>query len=114
MKINGVELPDLDVLDLEVAEKFEKSLQNINNLKDRSKDMGLSENIRILCTAVFELFNTMFGEGTDRKIFGDKVNLLTCVTALEELVAQMSSRKNELEEKMKKYSPNRATRRTSK
>ena len=114
MKINGVELPDLDVFDLEVAEKFEKSFNDFNNLKDRVKGMSLSENIRGQCNAVFKVFNTMFGEGTDKKVFGDKTNLLTCITAFEELVTQMSSKKNEVEEKIKKYSPNRATRRNKK
>ncbi|MBW5458495.1 MAG: DUF6673 family protein [Clostridium botulinum] len=114
MQINGVELQDLDILDLEVAEKFEKSLNDINDLKDRVKGISLSENIKVQCNAIFNVFNTMFGEGTDKKVFGNKVNLLTCVTAFEDLVTQISSKKNEVEEKIKKYSPNRATRRNKK
>ena len=53
----------------------------------------------------------MFGEGTDKKIFGDKVNLLTCLKAFEELVEQVNAQKGEVEKIASKYSPNRAQRR---
>lgn len=32
MKINGVELQDIDFLDLEVAEKYEKALNNVEKI----------------------------------------------------------------------------------
>ena len=52
----------------------------------------------------------MFGEGTDKKIFGDKVNLVTCLKALDEFVTQVREQKDKIEEISNKYSPSRVNR----
>lgn len=114
MIINGVELEDIDIYDLEVAEKYDKVLKNIDIVKEDIKGMSNVEGIRTLCNAIFEVFNTMFGEGTDKKIFGNKVNLITCIKALEEFVMQINEQKKEIEKLSNKYSPNRAQRRAKK
>lgn len=111
MKINNVELQDIDILDLEVAEKYEKALESVKDITKRVEGMKLSEAIRIQCNAIFDVFNTMFGENTDREVFGDRVNLMICLKAFEELVAQMNSKNAEIEKMASKYSSNRATRR---
>ena len=68
MIINGVELEDLDIYDVEVAEKYEKVIENINK---NQKFEGLKDSvvIRKLCEEIFNVFNELFGEGTDRKVF---------------------------------------------
>jgi hypothetical protein len=114
MKINGVELQDIDILDLEVAKKWEKALESVEGVAKSIEGMKISETIRIQCTAIFEVFNTLFGEGTDKKIFGDRVNLMMCLKALEELVTQVNSQSAEVEKMASKYSPNRANRRNKK
>lgn len=114
MKINGVELQDIDILDLEVAEKYENALESVKDISKRIEGMKLSEAIRIQCTTIFDVFNTMFGEGTDKKVFGDKVNLLTCLKAFEDLVTHVNSKNTEVERLANKYSPNRAQRRSKK
>ena len=114
MIINGVELEDLDIYDLEVAEKFDKALKDIDILKEEIKVMGNVEGIRTLCTAIFEVFNTMFGEGTDKKVFGNRVNLLICLKTLEEFVLKMKEQEKEMDKLMNKYSSNRAQRRAKK
>lgn len=114
MKINGVELEDLDILDLEVAENFEKTLKSVENISEKIKGMTVTESIKTQCNAIFNVFNELFGEGTDKKIFGDKVNLLTCLKAFEELVIQVNEKNQEVENLVKKYSPNRAARRSKK
>lgn len=87
MIINGVELPDLDVADADVLEKYENTMDSFSK-----KMQGISKNgkkgsqlIREECHAFFEVFNEIFGEGTDRKVFGDKTNLMVCVDAFEQL-----------------------------
>jgi len=35
MKINGVELQDLDILDLEVAENYEKAIKGIEGIAEK-------------------------------------------------------------------------------
>lgn len=114
MKINGVELEDLDIFDADVAEKYEKVLnETIVKFKD-VKGTLTSEIIREQCNIVFEIFNNLCGPGTDKKVFGEKVNLLTCMKAFEELVEHCNSQKSSMEKMFNKYSPNRAQRRSKK
>lgn len=114
MIVNNVELEDLDILDADVAEKYEKSLDKFGCISDKLEGMRVSESIRTQCGAIFEVFNTLFGEGTDKKVFGDRVNLLTCLKAFEELVLQINEQKKELEKFTNKYSSNRAAKRSRK
>ena len=110
MKINGVELPDLDIYDLKVAEKFDKELHTVSEVGANLEGLSTPEVIRVQCTAIFKFFNNMFGEGTDKKIFGDKVNLVTCLKALDEFVTQVRDQKEKIEEISNKYSPSRVNR----
>ncbi|APH22540.1 AP endonuclease [Clostridium botulinum] len=114
MKINGVELQDIDFLDLEVAEKYEKALNNVEKIAASLEGATITESIRKQCNAVFDSFNILFGEGTDKKIFGNKVNLLTCLKAFEELVEYVNTPNEEVKSFVNKYSPNRAKRRSKK
>lgn len=110
MIINGVELQDLDIYDLEVAEKFDKELKVVAGVGEKLEGLSTPEVIRVQCTAIFKFFNKMFGEGTDKKIFGDKVNLVTCLKALDEFVTQVRDQKEKIEEISNKYSPSRVNR----
>ena len=114
MKINGVELEDIDVFDADIAERYENALEKVVEDNKNVDGIKVSIIIRQQCNAVFKLFNTMFGEGTDKKVFGDKVNIVTCLKAFEELVEQVNIQKQEVEKMASKYSPNRAARRTNK
>lgn len=112
MKINGVELEDLEIYDADVAEKYENALEEVDKkAKEAEKETKASAAIRKQCQAVFDFFNTMFGEGTDEKIFGNKTNLIVCLDALEEFKSRIDEREDELQKKYNKYSPNRAERR---
>lgn len=115
MKINGVELQDLDIFDLETAEKYEKVLKDVSNEVSKvNREMGISEAIRIQCNSIFNAFNTLFGEETDKKVFGTKVNLMTCIKAFEELTENVSAQKKEVEKFSQKYKLNREQRRSNK
>lgn len=112
MIINGVELEDIDIYDLEVAEKYEKALVIVQEYSLLDDSKSLSDGIRFQCNLIFDFFNTVFGEGADKKIFGNKVNLMTCVKSFEEVVLRMNEQKKEIEKLSNKYSPNRAARRS--
>ncbi|MEG1256608.1 DUF6673 family protein [Clostridium sp.] len=114
MKINNVELEDIDILDLDVAEKWEKALEHVEGVAKTTEGMKVSEMIKTQCNAIFDVFNTLFGEGTDKKVFGDRVNLMSCLKAFEELVTHVSAKNAEVERMASKYSPNRANRRNKK
>ncbi|CAM2828268.1 DUF6673 domain-containing protein [Hathewaya histolytica] len=114
MKINGVELQDIDIFDVEVAEKYEKTMKKVENIGKEVEGLTFSESIRTQCNAIFEVFNSLFGEGTDKKVFGNKANLVVCLKAFEELMLQINEQKNEIEKMQNKYSPNRASRRAKK
>ena len=114
MIINGVELENLDIYDIEVAEKYEKAIEEVREKCNDVEDKSLSETIKLHCNLIFNLFNTMFGEGTDKKVFGNKVNLLVCLKSFEELILQVDEQKKSIEKISNKYSPNRAARRSKK
>ena len=111
IKINGVELGELDIYDLEVAEKVDKALKVVGDVGEKLIGLSTPEVIRTQCNAIFKFFNALFGEGTDKKIFGDKVNLVICLKSLDEFVTQVRNQKEKIEEISNKYSPNRAQRR---
>jgi hypothetical protein len=117
MKINNVELEDIDIMDADTAEKYEEAIKKVQKESQESnelKDLNLSDVIRKQCNMVFDCFNSIFGEGTDKKVFGYKVNLITCLKAFEELIEYANEQKKELEKLTSKYSPNRAQRRDKK
>ncbi|MBU3109341.1 DUF6673 family protein [Clostridium gasigenes] len=114
MIVNKVELENLDIFDADVAEKYEKVLDKVLNDTKQIEGLSTAKAIRRQCELVFEVFNTLFGEGTDKKVFGDKVNIIICLKAFEELVEQVNSKKGELDKLTSKYAPNRVQRRTKK
>ena len=92
MIVNGVNLPDPDVGDLEFLEKYEAQNDIITKkMSEMDKNVRRSEAVRIQCTLVFDFFDAVFGEGTAQKIFGEKVNLKTCIDAYEEAVNGVNS-----------------------
>jgi len=114
MIINNVELEDLDILEAGVAERYEKVLERVVEAAKKTEGLKMAESIRKQCEAVFMCFNEIFGEGTDKKVFGERVNLLICMKAFEELVEKANEQKSELDKLLNKYSPNRAQKRGKK
>ncbi|NFS29019.1 AP endonuclease [Clostridium botulinum] len=85
MLINNVEIEDLDLLDADVAERYQGALEKMEKAK-KIETTNLAEIIRNECGKVFDFFNEVFGEGTDKKIFGNKTNYRECENAFKELV----------------------------
>lgn len=107
MKINNVELKDIDIYDLEVAETWEKIKNEAVSLEDEVKGLSPVESIRFQCNFVFRAFNSLFGPGADKKVFGDRVNLIVCLDAFQELANNLDKSASRIE----KYTPNRLERR---
>lgn len=119
IKINNVEL-EFDFTDADDLERFENAVEKAQKDFESISTIGkkASETIRESCKCIFDCFNTIFGDGTDKKIFGNKTNFNVCMQAFKDLVdakfAQENQFANEINELEKKYSPNRATRRSKK
>ena len=114
MIINNVAIPDPDVGDFEFATKFEKQCEIIlKKTASINKNIKLSEGIKTQCTMIFEFFDAVFGEGTAKKIFGDKVNLKTCIDAYEEAINGVKALENNLAEYIKNKGKNRQQRRSA-
>lgn len=119
MKIRDVKL-EFDFNDADDMERLENAIENtkkgLENISVEGKKA--SEVIRETCKNIFDCFNEVFGEGTDKKIFGSKTNFNICKEAFEDLVKARIEQETQFAQEMsnieKKYSPNRATRRAKK
>ena len=109
IEFNFNDADDMERLENAIDETTEK----LNNIKTEGK--RTSEIIRESCKNVFNCFNSAFGEGTDKKVFGVKTNFDTCIEAFKDLCNARDEQERGLQEKIKdienKYSPNRAIRR---
>ena len=114
LKINDVEL-ELDLMDADMAEKYEKAYRKMQrDVASIPKNLSLADNIRKQCNLVFYFFDEVFGQGTSKKIFGNKTNLRECIKAVETLIDHVNKDVEEANKIINKYSPNRVERRNSK
>ena len=93
MIINGVTIPDPDVGELDFNEKYEKAVEHIEEgMKEHDFDkLSVSEGIRIQCTYIFEFFDSVFGTGTAKTVFGERVNLKVCIDSYEQALTGINS-----------------------
>ena len=85
VKILGVEL-EADLLNPDVRERYEKCIEKVVEQSEKAKEcVKTSEAIRMQCNAVIESLEEMFGEGTAKRVLGEKTNLLVCLDAFEGL-----------------------------
>lgn len=107
--IQDVEL-EFDTLDVNTIAAYEKALARFNQgLADIDNDdhESLADTMRKQCRLVFQFFNDLFGEGTDKEIFGSKENLGLCIDAFEQVVLEMQRQGDAHKSKLAKYAPNR-------
>ena len=116
MIINNVELEDLDLLDADCADRYEEAIEKIKVLANKENYSGLplGDAIREQCKVVFDFVNTLWGEGTDKKLFGNKTNIRVCTEVLDNIIKEINNQKEEIESFKRKYSANRAERRDNK
>ena len=114
MIINGVELEDLNGLDYETAQKVEKEMEKAQGLGDKVAKLKNSEGIKVICDTINDIFDNIFGKGTSDKVFNGKKNLIVSMKAFEELCTKYRESQNAMNDMLKKYSPNRAQRRSKK
>ena len=119
MKILDVEL-EFDFNDADDLEKLENAIEVTQKelAQINAKDEKASAVVRQISQAISGCFNSVFGENTDVKIFGNKTNIKTCLRAFEDLANARVQSEQELADELKsvdqKYGVNRATRRAMK
>ena len=113
MIINNVTLPDIDVADALEMERFEKANDNVSDKMKQLDTNGKrrSELIREQCSAIFDFFDEVFGNGTAKKVFGDSVNLTTCINAYESVIVAVNKLDKAVGEQYKAKLGNRQQRR---
>lgn len=116
MKINNVEIEDIDMLDADVAEKYENEIFKVNDLNKKitaevkEGKIKQSEYIRKLCTAINKFLDSLWGEGTAYKVFNGKCNYITSVKAFVDVNCWANNKDtyenqfSEINEVIKKYS----------
>ncbi len=91
MNINGVNL-EFDVFELENARKYTEGLKKIEATAAKLNDnTDVLKAIETQCTVVFEFIDSLFGKDTHRELFGDSVNLKTCLKVFNDIVKTISA-----------------------
>lgn len=117
MTILGKTLSELDVADLETAQKiddFYSKYQAAGNAVSNEQNRVVI--IKSVCGAVFEGFDELFGEGTATQVFGNKTNLRECAEAVKQLTIAINQAQNDLTAELgqiTKEAGNRAARRAA-
>ncbi len=94
----------------EAIKAVDAKMEEISN-EESSLDWG--EIVERTCKAVLSCFNDIFG--TDRAIFGDECDMLTCMDAMAQLRGFMNENQVQVvNDKIRQYLPNRQIRRAAK
>ena len=93
---------EIDAVDLDFETRFEECYQKmVSDIGKIAPDGMRSGRILKYCTSVFCFFNDLFGDGADKKIFGEKTNMRVCDSALETLSICISKSIEEYEKESK-------------
>jgi len=119
IEVNGVTLTLPDLANADDTDRVFGALQKVAdgaNGADIGQATTYGDQIRAHCRLVFECFNTVFGEGTDTKVFGGNCNLRLALESFETLGAGVRDAYQELSGEVSamrsRYSPNRSERRS--
>lgn len=100
MRINDVELY-ADLYEADVVDRYLAAMKKVADEANKlRKDISLTpgESIRRQCQTIFECFNSIYGEGTDKKLFGERTNLKECLSAFQQLIDETNRQKTEMEQ----------------
>ena len=106
---------ELDFLDADEMERVEAALNRVTERSEALKVDGLTQSqaIRNQCKVIFDFFDDVFGEGTHKRIFGAKCNLIQALNAFEAFNVAKEASVKEVRAVSDKYNANRAQRRAN-
>jgi len=85
VKIIGKQV-EADLLNPDVAEQFDKEYAAcIAKIRGAVNESTGVKGLRVQCTAIVDFIENIFGAGSAKEVFGEEVDLLTCLDALEEM-----------------------------
>lgn len=101
---------DFDVFDADTAEDYEQAVKDVQAAAAvKLENESLANLIRRQCNSVFEFFDTLFGTGFHKEIFGEKTNLIECTQAFAEFNELVKEQKNQLNTLIQQVNPNKET-----
>ena len=104
-KWNNVGL-EVDFTDAGFMAKFENAYEiMLDDVKKVKKVGKTSEIIRSECEIFFKFFDNLFGLGTSRKMFGNKVSMDLCLNAIDSLYAFREKEEQRYKALSNKYNP---------
>lgn len=109
LNINGVDL-ELDLLDADVVEKFEKlNSQIVEDIKNPNNYAGKStaDSMRFQCRLIDNYFNELFGAGTSEKVFGTNNKLDIRIDAFGQVSTESDQARKFMDSAVEKYNPGR-------
>ena len=94
--INDVEL-EFDIYELENAEKYEAQIEKMRKVGEMAaKETGLARSIKLQCEAIFDFIDTLFGEGSAKKLFGERTNLVNCANVYYKVISEIAKDRSAL------------------
>lgn len=114
-KVNGVDL-EYDILELDEMERYydvtDRITEELQNTEETERPV---DGVRRMCQAVIKGFDELFGAGTAREIFGDRIYvddiMLGYTTMVNAMNEAMSAGTAEINAAMQAAPRNRAERR---
>lgn len=97
MQVNGKQL-DLDIFELNTAERFENAVKEVAKQMQemKEKELSLADSIRLQCEAIADCFDALWGEGAAYRIFDGRVNLKLALQSFEDLMKGAAAQKEDM------------------
>lgn len=110
-KYNDVEL-EVDMEDVEFQEKYENAFAKMADSEEKLQKTGtMSELTRGYCQMFYDFFDDIFGEGTSKRLMGEKLHSGRCEECYNSFVYLCKEQINEINRKraasFKKFVPKR-------
>lgn len=111
MKINGVEL-EIDFTDADILQRIEDGSKEVYKKAEELKtsETTPAEGIRQECKILKDFLDYVLGEGSSKKIFGNKDSLQQCLNAYEDILRNRDEQYSDITKRVSKYSPDRLER----
>ena len=87
---------DFDIYDADTAEVYEGAVQTVLESAVPKEGESLADGIRRQCNTVFTFFDTLFGDGFHKELFGQRTNMMECLQAFKEFLELVSKQREQL------------------